>query len=164
VGDPDELESIESTARAFFEDPSIPYGPGEPFEGYAGAFRCMSEGRGEIAFVRDTTWDEHCAGTSAPEWCLPRDGYRLIEPYFGAVPSHPVMVGKQTSPAIREALQSALLSLNDSEEGRSILTEVLETPGLTAVTTQEHLGDYAQNLESIPGLQNYYKDQLKVEE
>lgn len=163
VGDPDEITSIEPTARAFFHEPSIPTGRGDPFEGYNGAFRCMSEGHGEIALVRDTTWYEYCEVDNPPSWCGTRDDFRRIEPSFGAVPSHPVMVGPETSNHIREQLTNALLALNDSPTGESILRDVLETPGITQVTTQEHLGDYSANIQHVPGFAKYAEDQYENE-
>ncbi len=163
VGDPDEVDSIEATVRAHFDDPSIPMDDADPFSGYDGALRCLSEDRGDIALVRDTTWEDYCEGDDVPDWCLPRDAFDTLEP-FGKVPSHPVMVGPETSQEIRAELVSALLALNDSDEGRSILTDVLETPGITEVGTEEHLGDYSELLGHVPGVEARYKDQLDIEE
>lgn len=162
-GDPDDLDSIEKTADAFFDEPSIPVDDNDRYAGYDGAFRCLSEDFGDAAFVRDTTWEDYCGGEDAQSWCLPREEYDTLES-FGRVPSHPVMVGPDTSPEIREALADALVALNDSSEGQSILGDVLETPGITRVTTEEHLGDYSANLEHVPGVYDYTKQSTEIEE
>jgi ABC-type phosphate/phosphonate transport system substrate-binding protein len=153
VGDPDDILALETTINAFFDEATIPE-EASPYYNYDGAFRCMTEGVGDVAFAKDTSYEDHCEGN---DWCLPRDEYRKLEPAFGAVPSHPVMVSPDLPEDARTELQQALLALNDGPEGRAILVDVLETPGLTAVTTEGHLGDYSENLRHVPGLQAEYE-------
>lgn len=158
VGDPTDILSLQDTVDGFFDNARVPE-PGDPYYNYDGAMKCISEDAGDVAFVKDTTWHDYCEGDDARDWCLPLDQYRKLEPAFGNVPSHPVMVSPKLSQEARDALQAALLKLNDSDEGRSILKNVLETDALTAVTTQDHLGSYGAALEHIPGLQEYYADE-----
>jgi ABC-type phosphate/phosphonate transport system substrate-binding protein len=160
VGDPNDIASLRPTVESFFSEALIP--DGGPYSDYRGALRCLTEGLGDVALVRDTTWEEHCTGANAADWCLPRESYRLL-PAWGAVPSHPLVVGPDTSSAMRTMIADALLALNDSEEGRSILRDVLETSGLVQVTSEEHLGDYLENARHVPGLQAYVAAELGLE-
>ncbi|XP_075404016.1 lactotransferrin [Tenrec ecaudatus] len=88
----------------------------EPYFGYWGAFRCLKEGPGEVAFVKDSTIFENIADKSE------RDQYELLCPdntrkpvdeykacHLGRVPSHAVVArvtnGKEDK--IWELLQRA---------------------------------------------------------
>ncbi len=155
-GPADDIASIEPTVRAYFPDAIIP-GSGAPYSGYNGALQCLSEGVGAVAFVKDTTPESYC-GDDAKDWCLSLDQYRMIQE-FGQVPSHPVMVRELGAKA--DDLTRALLALNDDAEGQAILDEVLETPGITQVTSESHLGDYGANLQHVPGIQTYVDSKLQ---
>eukprot|EP00124_Ichthyophonus_hoferi_P004926 Ihof_evm3s615 gene=Ihof_evmTU3s615 len=76
---------------------------------YEGALRCLSEGGGDVAFVKQDTHDVYCGkGASSPKWCLPKDSYKVLD-YTGEVPSHSVVVqiGALT-PAAETTIQEAL--------------------------------------------------------
>lgn len=158
VGDPDDILSLQATIDAFFDEAHVPE-TGTTYYNYQGAFRCMTEGVGDVAFAKDSSYEDHCIDY---DWCLDREEYRTLEPAFGQVPSHPVMVSPDLPQDARTQLQEALLALNDSEEGQSILAEVLETPALQAVTTEEHLGSYVENLRVIPGLEALYQEEYEI--
>lgn len=147
---PDDLSSIKEAREAFFEDPIVG-------GGYEGAFQCLSEDRGDVAFVRDTTWEDYCDGDDARSWCQDRDDYRLLET-FAKVPSHPVMVNPDLPAQEKALLQFGLLSLNDDEAGQAVLEDVLQTPAIKHVNTQDHLGGYGELLSSIPGIQQLFED------
>ena len=155
VGDANEIDSLRATIESTFDSASIP-GKGDPYHGYSGAFRCLSEGVGDIAFVKSTSYEEHCEGNS---WCLERSEYRPLEPAFGHVPSHAVMVNPSHSSDARIAtITAALLALNEGEEGRAILGSVLNTPGITAVNRATHLASYSDAISNIPGIQQYFAE------
>jgi ABC-type phosphate/phosphonate transport system substrate-binding protein len=160
VGASNDIMSLQSTIDAFFDVALVPE-TGSPYYNYQGAFRCLTEGVGDVAFVKDSSYEDHCAKY---DWCLERSAYRKLEPAFGAVPSHPVMASPKLPQAIRADLTAALLSLNDSPEGRAILGEVLETKAITATDSQTHLGEYGANLQVIPGLEKLYRQQYKIPE
>lgn len=153
-GPEDEIESLRSTIEGHFDEASIPE-KGDLHYGYDGAFRCMTEGVGDVAFAKTSSYEDHCVGN---EWCLDRDDYRMIDPAFGQVPSHPVMVNPDDAGEKQDALIAALLALNDDAEGQAILENILNTPGLTSVTSEAHLGDYSDNLGNIPGIHAYFED------
>ena len=155
VGDENEIDSLRATIESTFDSASIP-GKGDPYHGYSGAFRCLSEGVGDIAFVKSTSYEDHCEGNS---WCLERSEYRPLEPAFGHVPSHAVMVNpSHSSDAKIAAVTAALLALNDGEEGRAILGSVLNTPGITEANSATHLASYSDAISNIPGIQQYFAE------
>ncbi len=124
--------------------------------GYSGALQCLSTDVGDVAFVKDSTWNDYCAGEKAESWCLDRAAFRMLpEGGFAQVPSHPVMVGKGLNEESRAALRDALVALNDNEEGRAILKDVLGTPAIEAVDTAQHLSSYGDALRHVPGITAY---------
>lgn len=146
-----DVSQLPDIARAFFDEPVI----GGAYEGYNGALRCLSEGVGEIAFVRDTTPADYCAQDPEP-WCLDVSEYRMVLE-FGAVPEHPFMVSPDLDADVRDDLQAALLALDDSDDGREILDSTFGTGGIVAVTTEEHLGGYGDLIQHVPGITAYAK-------
>ena len=44
--------------------------------------------------------------------------------------------------ALIATIQDALVGMKDSEEGQSVLTNVLNTPSIVKTTAQEHLSSY----------------------
>ncbi len=147
----DDITEVVAMAEDFFDQPVI----GGAYGGYAGSLKCLSEGKGDVAFVRDTTPMDYC-GDKPRDWCLPLEDYRLVVE-FGPVPSHPVMVSPHTSAATRTAILDALLALNDDPTGQSILNEVLETPGITATDAETHLGGYADLISVLPGIEEHIR-------
>lgn len=47
--------------------------------------------------------------------------------------------------------------------GDEILSNVLNTPGLIRVTSQDHLGSYSDLISNIPGISNYFSDKFEIE-
>lgn len=157
---PDEITSIEPTLDAFFGTPRIPRSDSDPYGNYAGAMRCLSEGLGEVAMVKDTTPVTFC-GDSAnrPSWCRPLSEYRLLQE-FGRVPSHPIMVGN-ISDSKKENLVDGLVELGTTEEGRLLLQSILGTKGVNPVeSTEAYLGEYATNVKNVPGMTEYAVGQI----
>ena len=118
VGPEDDIESLRSTIYSYFsEDASIP-DSGTPYSSYGGALHCLSDGTGDVAFVKDSSVATYC-GLDDPDmnedWCLGLDEYILL-PSYGQAPSHPVMFNPETLSEEKKALiLEALLSLNDEE-------------------------------------------------
>jgi hypothetical protein len=153
-GDHDEIDSLRSTIENHFGTATIP-AKGDTYYGYDGAFRCMTEGIGDVAFVKATSFEDHCEGN---DWCLARGEYRMVEPAFGRVPSHAVMVNPSHSTDAKIiAITAALLALNTAEGGDVILESVLNTPGITSTNSQDHLGSFSAALANIPGLVAEYE-------
>ncbi len=46
--------------------------------------------------------------------------------------------------------------------GDQIMENVLNTPGLTRVNTQTHLGSYSSLIKNIPGISNYYDTKYEI--
>ncbi|MEC8874682.1 MAG: hypothetical protein VX502_04745, partial [Candidatus Thermoplasmatota archaeon] len=91
----------------------------------------MTEGQGDVAFAKTSSYEDHCEGN---DWCLDRSEYRMLDPYFGMVPSHPVMLNpKQVSLEKAAVITDALLALNTDSVGQSILHSVLNSDGLATV-------------------------------
>ena len=165
IGDPNDIESLRSTVLNFFsEDSSIP-DSGTPYYSYSGAVKCLTEGAGDVAFAKDSTISSYCGNTDASEnedWCLPEDDYVLL-PSYGAAPSHPVMYNPELLDAeLITSVQDALVGMKDSEEGQSVLTNVLNTPSIVKTTAQEHLSSYGNLVKDLPGIQSYFGDKYGI--
>ena len=165
IGDPNDIESLRSTVLNFFsEDSSIP-DSGTPYYSYSGAVKCLTEGAGDVAFAKDSTISSYCGNTDASEneeWCLPEDDYVLL-PSYGAAPSHPVMYNPELLDAeLIASVQDALVGMNDSEEGQSVLTNVLNTPSIVKTTAQEHLSSYGNLVKDLPGIQSYFGEKYGI--
>ncbi len=77
-------------------------------------------------------------------------------PSFGDAPSHPLMYNPSTiDDSVREAVVKALLDLENSVEGRAMLSDILNTPGIVETTSEEHLGSYSSLIEHVPGISVY---------
>ena len=166
VGDESDIESLRNTIFSHFsEDASIPES-GSLYYGYSGALRCLSEGEGAVAFAKDSTVDAYCADDDEDRasWCLDRDRYVAL-PAFGEAPSHPLMYQPDSvNDETRALIVSALLELNNTEDGRSILENILNTPGIVETTTEEHLGSYGGLIEHVPGIQGYLDESIRRRE
>jgi melanoma-associated antigen p97 len=154
-GDNEDIDSLRTTIENYFGNASIP-SSGDPYYGYSGAFRCMTEGAGDVAFAKTTSFEDHCDGNN---WCLDRSDYRMLQPAFGKVPSHPIMVNSErTGEEKVGSITNAFLALNINPEGQTILESVLNTPGISQVNTEEHLGSYSEAISSIPGIAAYFEE------
>ncbi|MFL2493443.1 MAG: PhnD/SsuA/transferrin family substrate-binding protein [Candidatus Thalassarchaeum sp.] len=154
-GDEEDIDSLRTTIENHFGNASIP-SSGDVYYGYGGAFRCMTEGIGDVAFAKTSSYEDHCEGN---DWCLDRSEYRMLEPSFGQVPSHSVMVnGNSYGSEKTESITMAFLSLNLDSGGQSILESVLGTSGISEVDTENHLGSYSAAISSIPGIAAYFED------
>ena len=122
--------------------------------GYIGALQCLSEGHGDVAFMRKSTPEDYCGGSTPEGWCLDLDAYSLLIE-FAEVPSHPVMASPTVTDAEQTLLQEALLSLNDTPEGQEILADVFGIHQLTTATADEHLGSYGALIEILPGIEDF---------
>ena len=165
IGDPNDIESLRSTVLNFFsEDSSIPDSV-TPYNSYSGAVKCLTEGAGDVAFAKDSTISSYCGNTDASEnedWCLPEDDYVLL-PSYGAAPSHPVMYNPELlDSALIATIQDALVGMKDSEEGQSVLANVLNTPSIVKTTAQEHLSSYGNLVKDLPGIQSYFGDKFGI--
>ncbi len=158
VGDEDDIESLRNTIFNYFSEDAIIPDSGTPYYNYGGALRCLSEGKGAVSFVKDSTVDTYCGNSDADSneaWCLDLDEYIAL-PSFGKAPSHPLMYNPSTiDDDVRQDLVKALLDLENSAEGRAILAEILNTPGIVETTSEEHLGSYSGLIEHVPGISVY---------
>ena len=165
IGDANDVESLRSTITNFFsEDSSIP-DSGTPYYSYSGAVKCLSEGAGDVAFVKDSTVPSYCGNDDASTneaWCLPESDYILL-PSYGNAPSHPVMYNPATSDAATMTLvQEALVAMKDTSEGLSILTDVLNTPAISSTNASQHLASYGNLIEDVPGISAYYDTKFTI--
>jgi ABC-type phosphate/phosphonate transport system substrate-binding protein len=108
-GSSDDIESLRTTIENHFDTATIPE-KGAQYYGYDGAFECMTAGVGDVAFAKTSSYEDHCDGN---EWCLDRDEYRILEPHFGLVPSHPVMINPdEIDDEKRDAFVAAMLAMS----------------------------------------------------
>lgn len=167
VGDQGDIESLRSTIVNFFsEEASIP-DSGTPYYSYSGAVKCLSEGVGDVAFVKDSTLATFCGNgtdSAAEAWCLPESRYIML-PSYGVAPSHPVMYNPAKSDAATMTqVQDALVAMQSTEEGQDILEAVLNTPALSATNATLHLGPYGELIDGVPGITSYFNSKYEIVE
>jgi len=165
LGNPEDIESLRNTIFNFFnEEASIPES-GTPYYGYGGAIKCLSDGTGDVAFAKDSTVDKYCNNNQVEdneEWCLDIANYIKL-PAFGNAPSHPLMYQPNSlSDADRSAIVSALVELQDSEEGLSILENILNTPGIVETNAEQHLDSYSDLISQVPGISQYMEEKYQA--
>jgi ABC-type phosphate/phosphonate transport system substrate-binding protein len=149
----DDISQVQEMARDYFGEATI----GGPYAGYEGGLRCLSDGTGEIAFIRDTTPADYCEGDAATDrdWCLDLADYRKILD-FGAVPEHPIMVSSHTDDETVQLIGNMLFGMDESAEGQEILTVLFGTGEIRAVDGSEaHLGEYGELISQLPGIEGY---------
>jgi ABC-type phosphate/phosphonate transport system substrate-binding protein len=156
IGNPNEIESLRDTVTNFFsEESSIPEG-GTQYSSYKGALRCLSDGTGDVALVKDSVINSYCTGSSAESWCLEEDEYVML-PAFGQAPSHPAVYNPEYMNSEKITLiQDALVALNDDNDGTQILKDLLNTDGMVITDAQTHLGSYGEAVSNVPGIQAFF--------
>ncbi len=179
VGDANEIDSLTDTVRNHFsEDSSIP-NSGTKYYKYQGSLRCLAEHEGGsandyISFAKDPTVPDYC-GEDPQSWCFEGDftstedfypigGYAEngeINTPFGRAPSHPVMYNPTYfTQAEVDALRNAFSVMNNNSDDLQILDDVLSTPGMTIIGTNEHLGTYGDAVEDVPGIKAYFDEKM----
>ena len=148
---------MRDTVHGFFStESSIPEG-GTPYSSYKGALRCLSDGTGDVALVKDSVVDSYCTGADRYDWCLDVDEYVML-PAFGQAPSHPAMYNPETMDEETVVIvQEGLAKLKDDSEGREILNDLLNTNGMVVANTETHLGTYGAAVSAVPGIQAYFE-------
>jgi len=167
VGDPDDIESLTNTVKNYFsEDSSIP-DSGTKYYKYIGSLRCLAEGGKDfISFAKDPTVPDYC-GDDPESWCFEGEftstedfhgiGYTGVEDGqgFGKAPSHPIMYNPTyMDEAMVAAIQEAFTTMTNN--GDDELQDVMSTPGITIINTEDHLGNYGSLIEDVPGIEAYF--------
>ena len=156
IGDSNDIESLRDTVTTFFsDDSSIP--EGGIYSSYKGALRCLSDGTGDVALVKDSVIDSYCTGENRYDWCLDVEEYVML-PAFAQAPSHPAVYNPETMDEETVIIvQEGLAKLSDDSEGREILKELLNTDKMVVTNAQDHLGTYGAAVSSVPGIQAYFE-------
>ena len=159
-GDPDDIESLRTTIENHFDVATIPES-GAQYSGYSGAFECMTSGAGDVAFAKTTSYEDHCEGN---EWCLDRDEYRMLEPAFGQVPTHPIMIDpNQMDSAKKDAFVAAMLAMSSEMWVENYPMNGTNYTGCYSLTTHQ-VNDIAQNTCGGEILQNVLENSGAVVE
>ena len=160
VGDPDDIESLPNTVKNYFSDESSIPDSGTKYHKYIGSLRCLAEGgKDVISFAKDPTVPDYC-GEDPEDWCFEgeftstEDFYAL--PTFGKAPSHPIMYHPDMDADLVVAIQNAFTVM--TENGDDELQDVLSTPGITIINTEDHLGNYGSLIEDVPGIEAYFNE------
>jgi len=178
-GNANEIDSLTDTVRNHFSDDSSIPNSGTKYYRYIGSLRCLAEHEGGsandyISFAKDPTVPDYC-GEDPQSWCFEGDfsstedfypigGYAEngeINTPFGRAPSHPVMFNPDyfTQSEV-DALRDAFSVMNNNSEDLEILDDVLSTPGMTIIGTEEHLGTYGDAVEDVPGIKAYFDEKM----
>nr|XP_045581197.1 transferrin-like isoform X2 [Procambarus clarkii] len=106
----------------------------EPFYSYSGAFRCLVQGGGDVAFVKHSTVPDNTDGSSSADWTigLQSDRYKLLCPSGGTaaisefrtcnlalVPAHEVVMSGRSSPERFSQVRQVLLGISEVFKGSS---------------------------------------------
>ena len=160
AGNPNDVESLLFTIQEFFdEEPPIPEA-GTKYYGYSGALRCLSEGTGDIAFLQDSSVDDHCSDDdlTRASWCLEEEEYTLL-PTFGRSPSNALMYNPSfLDSEVSQRISEELVELSGMDEMDQILISLFGTPGFVSTSSQQHLEGYSSLVYNIPGMQAYFED------
>lgn len=170
MGDADDVSAIQPTAEGYFTGGATIPASGHPHYNYEGALRCLSEGAGDVAFIKDITPAQYCDPSSplysAPaegtsrDWCLPMDEYHMIQA-FGDVPSHSVITTPGLAADKHADLVAALTGLAGDPDGQAILDDVLEAGGFVETDAAMHLGSYGERIRHVPGISGYVEGTLQ---
>ena len=165
IGDPNDVETIRNTIHGFFDSNSSIPETGTPYYGYSGALKCLSEGKGDVAFLEENSVEILCNNDFSSlnqEWCLDIEEYVAL-PAFGKSPSHPVMYNPNyLDSEITSKVTDVLVEMSSDSEASNILENVLNTPGFIATNTSVHLGSYSSLISNIPGISAYYEDKFSL--
>jgi len=56
------------------------------------------------------------------------------------------------------AIQDAFTEMSSNSDDVEILQDVMSTPGITIINTEDHLGNYGSLIEDVPGIEAYFND------
>ena len=165
IGDPNDVEAIRNTIHGFFDSNSSIPETGTPYYGYSGALKCLSEGKGDVAFLEENSVEILCNNEFSSlnqEWCLDIEEYIAL-PAFGKSPSHPVMYNPNyLDSEITSKVTNVLVEMSSDPEASNILENILNTPGFIATNTSVHLGSYSSLISNIPGISAYYEGKFSL--
>ena len=165
IGDPNDVETIRNTIHGFFDSNSSIPETGTPYYGYSGALKCLSEGKGDVAFLEENSVEILCNNEFSSlnqEWCLDIEEYIAL-PAFGKSPSHPVMYNPNfLDSEITSKVTNVLVEMSSDPEASNILENILNTPGFIATNTSVHLGSYSSLISNIPGISAYYEGKFSL--
>ena len=165
IGDPNDVEAIRNTIHGFFDPNSSIPETGTPYYGYSGALKCLSEGKGDVAFLEENSVEILCNNEFSSlnqEWCLDIEEYIAL-PAFGKSPSHPVMYNPNfLDSEITSKVTNVLVEMSSDPEASNILENILNTPGFIATNTSVHLGSYSSLISNIPGISAYYEGKFSL--
>ena len=165
IGDPNDVEAIRNTIHGFFDTNSSIPETGTPYYGYSGALKCLSEGKGDVAFLEENSVEILCNNEFSSlnqEWCLDIEEYIAL-PAFGKSPSHPVMYNPNfLDSEIMTKVTNVLVEMSSDPEASNILENILNTPGFIATNTSVHLGSYSSLISNIPGISAYYEGKFSL--
>jgi len=160
AGNPNDVESLLFTIQDFFDDePPIPEA-GTKYYGYSGALRCLSDGTGDIAFLQDSSVEDHCPDDDLirASWCLEEEEYTLL-PTFGRSPSNALMYNPSfLDSEVSERISKELVELSEIDEMDQTLRSLFGTPGFVPTSSQQHLEGYSSLVYNIPGMQAYFEN------
>eukprot|EP01023_Acetabularia_acetabulum_P056334 TRINITY_DN653_c2_g1_i1.p1 TRINITY_DN653_c2_g1~~TRINITY_DN653_c2_g1_i1.p1 ORF type:complete len:719 (-),score=185.58 TRINITY_DN653_c2_g1_i1:290-2446(-) len=148
----------------------------DPYYNYAGAFRCLMEKSGDVAFIKHTTVPQYSLDGSEPqEWAAKSTAdFKLLCPSGGSadvsdyascalakVPSHATLITPGL--AYKEQLQQALIRASEDPVFQNqvfgannpndyLFKSSTVSLGPVEVTLQQYLGDALESLEAVEAI------------
>lgn len=163
-GNPNDVDSLRSTIYGFFSEESMIPDPGSQYFGYSGALRCLSEGLGDVAFVKDNSLDEICFSEKDESWCLDEERYVRL-PAFSKVPSDALIHNPSFSnSSLISDTVNGLINMSSEPQFSSLFSSVMNTKGLVSTNSDDHLGYYSEIVSHLPGMLSYFTDNTDGDE
>ena len=57
-----------------------------------------------------------------------------------------------------QLIRDAFAEMSSNSDDVEILQDVMNTPGITIIGTEEHLGNYGSLIEDVPGINAYFQE------
>ena len=57
-----------------------------------------------------------------------------------------------------QLIRDAFAEMSSNSDDVEILQDVMNTPGITIIGTEDHLGHYGSLIEDVPGIDAYFKE------
>jgi len=121
------------------------------YSDYSGALRCLSEKRGDVAFIKDSTYESTCGSNvaSKPAFCLAANQLRKLAD-VGPVPSHMLVASSAANAGLVTALRTAFVQKVNAANTNDLKALMDGAIGFTNVPITRHMETYDATAACVP--------------